>query len=95
MPPVALACRRLRSLAEDLGTQTESNSKLRGELSESRRKAEDQQIGLAKLRKECATAKADNDALRQSGQDVPPELLVAESARAHSCYSSKQVQKSC
>ena len=70
---------RLRSLAEELGTQATANAKLRMELSESRCQADDQKISLAKQRKECASTKADNDALQQSSHETG---LRAETAEA-------------
>lgn len=73
---------RLRALAEGLGVQTTANSKLRLELSESRRTGEDQKTSLAKQRKDCASAKTDNDALRLSKQEVTDRAEVAEASLA-------------
>eukprot|EP00964_Phaeocystis_antarctica_P020068 scaffold11081_cov61-Phaeocystis_antarctica.AAC.3 len=73
---------RLRALAEGLGVQTTANSKLRLELSESRRTGEDQKTSLAKQRKDCASAKSDNDALRLSKQEVTDRAEVAEASLA-------------
>ena len=69
---------RLRALAEGLGVQTAANNKLRLELSESRRKGEDQRTSLAKQGKDCASAKTENDALRLSKQEVTDRAEVAE-----------------
>ena len=69
---------RLRALAEGLSVQTAANNKLRQELSESRRKVEDQRTSLAKQRKDCDSAKSDNDALRLSKQEVTERAEAAE-----------------